>query len=108
MISGLRPSRSESQPATSGVGTEKTMSTPYISATSPLVQAEDLGQVEQDEQVHHAEPAAAAAEDRGEVEPEQVAVVGDPPERRPDAAARDGRGPVGAGLADEQRGSRSR
>ena len=30
MISGLRPIRSDSQPATIGTGTEKTMSTPYI------------------------------------------------------------------------------
>ena len=31
MISGLRPSRSDSQPAMSGIGTLKTMSAPYIS-----------------------------------------------------------------------------
>ena len=31
MISGLRPIRSDSQPATSGIGTEKTISAPYIS-----------------------------------------------------------------------------
>ena len=30
MISGLRPIRSDSQPATIGTGTEKTMSAPYI------------------------------------------------------------------------------
>ena len=32
MMSGLRPTRSDSQPATSGTGTEKTMSTPYMKA----------------------------------------------------------------------------
>ena len=31
MISGLRPIRSDSQPAISGMGTEKTISAPYIS-----------------------------------------------------------------------------
>ena len=31
MISGFRPTRSDSQPATSGIGTEKTISAPYIS-----------------------------------------------------------------------------
>ena len=30
MISGLRPDRSESQPASSGIGTLNTMSAPYI------------------------------------------------------------------------------
>src|SRR6478609_9270069 len=31
MITGLRPTRSDSHPAISGIGTEKTISTPYIS-----------------------------------------------------------------------------
>ena len=35
MISGLRPIRSDSQPATSGIGTEKTISAPYISPEVP-------------------------------------------------------------------------
>ena len=30
MISGLRPNRSDSQPASSGIGTLKTISAPYI------------------------------------------------------------------------------
>ena len=30
MITGFRPMRSESQPATSGIGTENTISAPYI------------------------------------------------------------------------------
>ena len=37
-----------------------------------LVDAEDPGQVDQGEQVHHPEPAPAAAEHRGEVQPAQV------------------------------------
>ena len=33
-MSGLRPMRSDSQPATSGIGTEKTMSAPYMAPES--------------------------------------------------------------------------
>ncbi len=40
MISGLRPIRSDSQPAMIGIGTEKTMSAPYmnpaVDASSPM------------------------------------------------------------------------
>ena len=65
------------------------------------VEAEDLGQVEEHEQVHDAEPSPAAAEHRREVEPAQVVVAEDAPERRADGAAGARRRPVRATLADE-------
>ena len=56
----------------------------------------------QREQVHDAEPAAGPAQHRRQVQPAQVPVAGDPPERRPDGAAGLRGCPVRAGLADEQ------
>ena len=68
-----------------------------------LVEAEDLGHVDQREEVDHAEAAAAATQGRRQVQPAQVAVGEDP------AEARTGRVPlaqrrraVRAALADEQ------
>ena len=65
------------------------------------VEADDERQVDQREQVDDAEPAAAAAQDRGQVQPAQVAVAQDPSERGADGAAGPGGGPVRAALPDE-------
>ena len=102
MISGLRPILSDSQPATSGIGTENTISSAVHQPRCRFVEAEDLDQVDEREEVDHTEAAPAAAERRGEVEPAQVAVAQDPPERLADAAARQRRRPVRAALADEE------
>ena len=77
MITGRRPTRSDSQPAISGIGTERTMSTPYMRFGRRARQADHAGQVEQREQVDDAEPATAAAEHRGEVDPAVVGVAED-------------------------------
>ena len=45
------------------------MSAPYIRPGRALVEAEDAGHVDQREEVDDAEPAAAAAERRGQVQP---------------------------------------
>ena len=102
MITGRRPIRSESQPATSGIGTERTISDAVHQVRRRLGQADHERQVGQREQVHDAQAATAAAEDRGEVDPAVVVVGEDRPERVPDAAVGDGRLAVDAALADEQ------
>ena len=92
MITGFRPIRSDSQPAISGIGTDSTIRTPYIRPVSGPLEVEHARQVEQREQVHDAEAATAAAEDRGQVDPARSRVAQDRPERLPDAAPGDGRG----------------
>jgi hypothetical protein len=55
MISGLRPIRSDSQPATSGIGTEKTIKAPYITPDVPS-SSRAPGHVDEREQVDDTEP----------------------------------------------------
>ncbi len=64
-------------------------------------QRQDLGEVERDEDVDHAQPAAAAAEHRRQVQPAQVAIEPDRPEGVPHPARGHGRRAVAARLADE-------
>ena len=63
MITGFRPTRSDSQPATSGPGTLAASSTPYMSADRRRRRARRPGQVQRHEDVQDAEAARAAAED---------------------------------------------
>ena len=102
MISGLRPKRSDSQPASSGIGTLNTIRAPYIRPGRLVVEADDARQVDQREQVDDPEPAAAAAEDRRQEHPAQVAVGEDVAERVEAAATGTGSSPVRAALADER------
>ena len=87
-MTGWRPIRSDSQPATSGPGTLAASRSPYIAPMVAGVEAERLVEVQRHEDVEHAEAARAAAEHRREEQPAQVAV----------ARGRAGRG-GGPGLA---------
>ncbi len=72
-----------------------------------LVEPKDPGQIDEREQVHDAQAAPAATEDRREEQPAQVAVGDDPAQSVPAAAAGDSRGPVRAAFADERQDAQS-
>ena len=102
MISGLRPRRSDSQPAINGIGTENRISAAVHRPVRALRRGPALAEVDEQEQVDDAEPSAAATKHRREVQPAQVAVAEDPPDRVADIAAGDGSRPVRAALADQR------
>ncbi len=66
-----------------------------------LRQAEDLGHVDEREQVDDAEPAATATEGRRQIQPAQVAVGKDVAKRRADGPAGASGRAIGAALTDE-------
>ena len=65
------------------------------------VEADDLVEVERHEDVEHAQPARAAAEDRGGEQPAQVAVGEDAPVDRADRPV--GSGGLGRGVLPDER-----
>ena len=88
---GRRPTLSDSQPATSGIGTDSTISPAYIRFGRRLGQLEDVGHVQQREQVRHAR--ARARRRRRPTRGRCARMVGGRPRR---FARRRGRSPAGS------------
>ena len=96
MISGLRPTRHERHRHRED--DQRAVHQPR----ERLAEADHLGEVDQHEEVDDTQPSPAPAQDRGQVQPAQVAVVGNRPVGVPHAPGGDGGGPISAALADEQ------